>query len=271
MNNGVNRAAVCLGVVLTMGLGQAARGEVRTEPITYLYGDAELHGVLAYDDALEGKRPGVLVMHEWWGLNDYARGRAKQLAGLGYVAFAVDMYGHGETTNDANHAQQLSGQFHANPAGLRGRAQAGLGVLAKQERVDPARLAAIGYCFGGMTVQQLAYSGADVKGVVSFHGSLSMPMPEDVPGVKAKMLICHGANDGFTSQEQVAAFQRALRTTDIDWQFIVYSGAKHSFTNPGAGERGMDGLAYNANADRRSWAAMKQFFDEIFGQGQSAK
>ena len=266
MNNRFNRAIACLTVVLTMGLVEAARAEIQTEQITYPHEDAELHGVLVYDDAQEGRRPGVLVMHEWWGLNDYARGRAKQLAQLGYVAFAVDMYGQGQVTDDANHAVQLSGQVQGDTAVLRGRAQAGLAVLAKQEQVDASRIAAIGYCFGGMTVQQLAYSGADVKGVVSFHGSLSTPLPEDVPGVKAKMLICHGGNDGFIPDEQITAFQRALRATDIDWQFVVYSGAKHSFTNPGADQRGMDGLRYHADADRRSWADMKQFFNEIFGQ-----
>lgn len=271
MNGWKMRLAVCFTVVLSIGVGQAVWGEIQTKPISYQYGDAQLNGVLVYDDAMEGRQPGVLVMHEWWGLNDYARGRAVQLAEMGYVAFAVDMYGHGETTNDVNHAQQLSGQFHADPAALRGRAQAGLAVLAKQEQVDPQRIAAIGYCFGGMTVQQLAYSGADVKGVASFHGSLSTPAPEDVPNVKAKIMICHGGADAFIPDEQVTAFIQALRATDIDWQFIAYSGAKHSFTNPSADQRGMDGLKYNADADRRSWAHMKQFFDEIFSQGLPAE
>ena len=159
MNGWIMRIAVCFAVVVMIGSGDTVYGEVQTKPISYRSGDAQLNGVLVYDDDLEGRRPGVLVMHEWWGLNDYARGRATKLAEMGYVAFAVDMYGQGETTDDVNHAQQLSGQFHSDPASLRSRAQAGLAVLAKQEQVDPQRIAAIGYCFGGMTVQQLAYSG----------------------------------------------------------------------------------------------------------------
>ena len=207
----------------------------------------------------------MLVVHEWWGLNDYARKRATQLASLGYVAVAIDMYGNGKSTNSAEQAGHWSGEFSGTQL-MRDRAKAGLSLLIKQMRVDPHRIAAIGYCFGGTTVLQLAYSGADLKGVVSFHSSLPSPNPDDMhPGhIKASILICHGADDPFVPSERIADFKKTLSSTDADWTMITYGGAKHSFTNPGASTRGINGLAYHANADRRSWNQMKQFFEELF-------
>ena len=250
-------AALALGGVMPVS------AEVVTQEVTYAHGEVTLKGFVAYDDAVEGPRPGVLVVHEWWGLNDYARSRAKQLAELGYVALAVDMYGDAKTTEDPTQAQHWSGQFQGNDL-MRQRAQAGLEVLAKHERVDAGLLAAIGYCFGGTTVLQLAYSGADVKAVVSFHSSLPLPGPEDMAKgrIKASILVCHGGDDAFVPAEHVSDFNAKLGQTDADWQFVAYGGAKHSFTNPNAGKFGIDGLAYDPNADRRSWRDMKQLFKE---------
>ncbi len=240
--------------------------EVKKETIQYKDGDVELEGFLAWDDSISGKRPGILIVHEWWGLNDYARHRAEMLAQSGYVAFAVDMYGKGKVTEHAKEAGEWAGQIRANIQKWRERAMAGLEVLRKHDQVDTRRLAAIGYCFGGATVMQLAYAGAGLAGVVSFHGSLPAPEKDAAGKIKAKILICHGAADSFISQETIEKCQAALEEARADWQMIFYSGAKHSFTNPGAGQAGLDGLKYDKNADQRSWRHMQDFFNEIFGK-----
>jgi dienelactone hydrolase len=242
----------------------AAMAEIKTQTISYTHDGVALEGYLAYDTSREGKLPGVLVVHEWWGLNDYAKQRARMLAELGYVAFACDMYGLGRTTTDASEAATWAGQFRGEDTTLvRARARAGLDVLAKHDMVDADKLAAIGYCFGGSTVQHLALSGAPLLGVVSFHGSLVAPQPTD-KDVQAAVLICHGAADAFISPEEIAAFTEGATMAGIDWQFVSYSGAVHSFTNPGADRAGIDGVAYQRAADRRSWAHMRAFFDELF-------
>ncbi len=258
-------AALAIGL-WAVGGGVSVSAAVHKEAVRYQHGDVELQGYLAYDDAAAGKRPGVLVIHEWWGLNDYTKSRVDQLAGLGYVAFALDMYGKGYTTADPEDAKRCSGEFYGDPMLWRQRAKAGLDVLMNQDRVDPSRVAVIGYCFGGTTALQLAYSGADLKGAVSFHGSLPLPGPADTPRIKAKILVCHGANDTMIPAERIGAFQQAMREAGLDWQFISYSNAVHSFTNPRAGGFGVQGVDYNPEADRRSWQHMRQFFDEIFGR-----
>ncbi len=254
----VGTAACCVG---------DARAEVTTESIEYDHDGVALAGYLAYDDALSGKRPGVLVVHEWYGLHDYARTRARQLAGLGYVAFALDMYGKDKVTDDPEQARHWSGQFHGTDL-MRRRARAALDVLAGHERVDPNRIAAIGYCFGGTTVLELAYSGADLVGVVSFHGSLPAPKPEDDANIKAKILVCHGADDPFVPADMVAAFKRAMRRAGADWQLIAYPGARHSFTNPAADRDDIDGTAYDERADKQSWQKMQQLFEEVFATAE---
>jgi dienelactone hydrolase len=241
-----------------------ANAALRTEPVVYKQGDAVLEGYLAYDDSFQGKRPGVLVAHEWWGHNAYARQRAEQLAGLGYVAFALDIYGKGVSAKDAQEAAAMAGRYKGDRALLRARAAAALDVLKKSPLVDPQRLAAIGYCFGGTTVLELARSGADLRGVVSFHGDLSSPSPADSRQIKAKVLALHGADDPFVPPAQVAAFEDEMRKGGVNWQLVVYGGAVHTFTNPAAGNDPSRGAAYNASADRRSWQAMKDFFAEIF-------
>ena len=251
------------GLLMAALIATGAQAAVRTERIEYQHGDAVLEGYLAYDDAVAGKRPGVLVVHEWWGLNDYARRRAEQLAQLGYVAFALDMYGKGISTTDAKEAGRLAGIFRNDRPFGRARAAAGLDVLKKRPQVDPARIAAIGYCFGGSVVLEMARGGADLKGVVSFHGGLATPNPTDAKNIKGKVLVLHGADDTFESPAEIAAFQEEMRQAGVDWQMHYYGGAVHSFTNPDAGKAGIKGVAYNEAADRRSWQAMRNFFDEI--------
>ena len=259
-----NRLLIILASIVLWG--SVAQGAVVTRTISYQENGVNLQGYLAYDNALKGKRPGVLVVHEWWGLNDYARKRATQLAAMGYVAFALDMYGKDKVADHPEQAQEFMKKVTENVDTWQKRALAGLEILKKQPNTDSKRIAAIGYCFGGSTVQQLAYSGADIKGIVSFHGSLIPPMESAVKQTKAKILICHGASDPFTKPEALQAYIAAMNASGIDWQMVIYGHAKHSFTNPGADKRGMPALGYNRHADLRSWEAMKQFFNEIFSR-----
>ena len=262
----VRRATLAAVALLSLAaLAPAGRAEVKTKEIEYKHGDVVLQGYLAYDDAVEGKRPGVLVAHEWTGHNPYARRRAEQLAKLGYVAFALDMYGKGVTAKDRQEAAQMAQRFKDDRRLMRGRARAGLDVLRQQPQTDPRRIAAIGYCFGGTTVLELARSGADVAGVVSFHGALDTPDPADAKNVKGKVLVLHGADDPFVPDEQVAAFRDEMRDAKVDWHLVAYGGAVHSFTNPDADKANAPGVKYDEKADRRSWDAMKVFFEEIFG------
>ncbi len=239
------------------------RAELRTQLIDYKQGDVPLEGYLAYDDTVKGPRPGVLVIHDWMGLEGYAKSRADQLAKLGYIAFAADIYGKGVRPKNSQEASQQAGKFKGDRALLRARVNAALDELKKQPQCDPKRIAAIGYCFGGTTVLELARSGADIAGVVSFHGGLDTPV-RDAKNIKCKVLICHGADDPFVPATDIAALEDELRTASVDWQLIKYSGAVHSFTRSDAGSDNSKGAAYNERADKRSWEAMKQFFGEIF-------
>ncbi len=253
---------ILLAAPLLCGL---ARGGIITKTIEYKDGSAVLEGYLAYDDSLPSPRPGVLVVHEWTGLGDYVKGRAEQLAKLGYVAFAVDIYGRGIRPQTAEEAAAQAGIYRADRPLMRRRITAGLDWLKQNKLVDPGRIAAIGYCFGGGVVLELARSGAAVAGVVSFHGNLDTPHPEDAGNIKAKVLVLHGADDPYVGPEKVTAFENEMREAGVDWQLNMYGGAVHSFTNPASGNDPSKGAAYNAVADRRSWEAMKQFFEEIFG------
>ncbi len=249
---------------LLIGFSSTVEAKLLGKTVAYKDGDLELAGYLACDDSLAGKRPGVLLVHEWWGLNDYVRKRADQLAGMGYVAFAVDMYGKGKVTDHPQDAAAWAQQFKSDPGLWRKRAMAGLDVLKKDPRTDAARIAAIGFCFGGSTAQQLAYAGAPLKGIVSFHGSLVKPSQEDAKAVKAKILICHGGADPFETPQALQDYIAAMNTAGLDWQMVIFGGAKHGFTNPEAGKHGLEGVAYSKSADERSWKYMKDFFDEIF-------
>ena len=252
-------------VIVGVLFAGAAAAEVKTKTVAYAHGDTKLIGYLAWDDAAQGKRPGVLVLHEWWGLNDYARKRAEQLAGMGYVAFAADMYGDGKTVEHPQEAGKMASMVRQNLREWQGRAVAGLKVLQSQENVDPSRLAAIGYCFGGSTALQLAYTGADVKAVVTFHAALPVPDDSQAKAVRAKLLICHGAADGFIPEETAQKFRAALEAAGVDYTMVYHGGAQHSFTVPGADEKQIKGIKYDADADRRSWKLMQMWFDEVFG------
>jgi dienelactone hydrolase len=238
---------------------------LRTEDIDYRDGSLNLRGLLAYDETVQGKRPGIVVVHEAWGLGDHAMDRAKMLAGLGYVALAADMYGDRRVAADLAAATQLIGDLRTDPKKLRARAGAAVAALKARPNVDGSRVAAIGFCFGGTTVLELARGGADLKGVVSFHGGLQTAAPAQKGAVKPKVLVCTGADDPVIPPAQVTEFEDEMRAAAADWQVIVYGGTVHSFTNPDAGKTvKLDGMSYNAQTDRRSWAAMRAFLDEIF-------
>jgi dienelactone hydrolase len=255
--------------LLTLGLTAvftaAAVAAPQSKEVAYSHGGKSFKGHLVWDDATPGKRPGVLVLHEWWGLDEYAKKRAEQLAGMGYVAFAADMYGEGKVAEHPDDAKKMSSEVRANVENWRGRAQAALDVLKKDERVDPSKLAAIGYCFGGSTALQLAYGGADLDAVVTFHAGLPTPTPEQAKAVKAQVLVCHGADDKFVSEESIQKLKEALDAASVKFRVESYPGAVHSFTVPGADKHKVPGLAYNAEADKKSWASMKAVFDEVFG------
>lgn len=255
---------VCVAAFLLPGVCMA---DIMTRDVEYKHGEVVLEGYIAYDGAVQGKRPGVLVVHEWWGITDFTREKCQALAREGYVAFAVDMYGKGVRTTQREEAARLSGQFKDDPALLRARVRAGLDALLADERCDPKRVAAVGYCFGGTTVLHLAFSGADIAGVVSYHGGLGALSVADGAAIRAKILVLHGADDPFIPNDAIQAFQESLRAAKADWQMVYYGNAVHSFTNPGAkGE--IPGAQYEANADRRSWEHTKVFFAEIFGRKQ---
>jgi dienelactone hydrolase len=255
-----------------------AFAEIKMQRIEYRQGDTTMQGFFAYDDSTTQKRPGILVCHEWWGCNDYAQSRAKQLAAAGYVAFALDMYGDGRTTSNPSEAGELSSKLYSNPTALRDRAAAGLKVLAESDLVDRENLAVIGYCMGGTVALELARSGATytdhLKAVVCFHTStiaaksFDDQAKEDNSRIAGTILICHGADDTFVSPEQIASFRKQMKDIKKDYQFVEYANAVHGFTNPGADTYRVPGVGYNAAADRRSWALMKSTFAEVFAKPQ---
>ena len=240
-----------------------AYAALHSEVIEYKQGDTTCEGYLAYDDAVKGPRPGVLVVHDWMGCDSYAKMRADMLAKLGYVAFAADIYGKDVRPKGPKEAGAQAGKYKGDRALLRARVNAALDVLKKLPQVDTKRIAAIGYCFGGTTVLELARSGAEIAGIVTFHGGLDTPT-RDAKNIKCKVLLCHGADDPYVPTVDVTALQDELRSAKVDWQMIYYSGAVHAFTRPDAGNDNSKGAAYNERADRRSWEAMKEFFAEIF-------
>ena len=240
---------------------------IHTETVSYAANGTALKGYLAYDASRETKRPGVLVVHEWWGLNDYIRRRARMLAELGYTALAVDMYGGAMTADNPDGAGRLMNAVLQDMAQGEARLQAGDELLRSQPTTDTTHVAAIGYCFGGAMVLHAARIGMDLDGVVSFHGALGSAHKPAPGSVRAKVLVCHGAADRLVPDADVAAFKQEMQEAGADYRFEAYDGALHGFTNPAADENGKKyglPLAYSAAADRQSWQAMQAFFKEIF-------
>jgi dienelactone hydrolase len=253
-----------LALFAIIAFSSQLHAEVVFKTVGYKEGNATLEGLSVHDDAVRGKRPAVLVVHQWKGLGDYEKKRAEMLARLGYNVFAVDIYGKGVRLTNPQDASAEAAKFKSDRSLLRARVNAGLAVLKKDELTDATKVAAIGYCFGGTTVLELARSGADISGVVSFHGGLSTPMPADSK-IKAKVLALHGADDPHVPPPEVAAFEEEMRKAKADWALVSYGSAVHSFTDWNAGNDNSKGSAYNEKADQRSWQAMKDFFAEIFG------
>jgi dienelactone hydrolase len=246
-----------------------AAADVVTREVSYTSGDTVMKGLVAYDDSIEDTRPGVLVVHEWWGHNDYARKRARMLAELGYTALAVDMYGDGKTADHPEDAGKFSSAVGGNLPLARARYQAALETLKQQPTVEADKIAAIGYCFGGGIVLGMARMGTDIDGVVSFHGSLATSSPAMKGDIKTRIRVFNGADDPFVKAEQIEAFKKEMDSAGADYKFVNYPGAVHSFTNPGADALGKKfnlPLAYNEKADKDSWQQMQDFFHEIFAE-----
>jgi dienelactone hydrolase len=245
---------------------EAKSPKLKEESITYKIDSLNMNSFLVYDENKEGKRPAILVVHEWWGLNDYAKSRARQLAELGYVAIAVDMYGNGQMGNDPAAAEKLAMPYYMNPQMAKDHFDAALNKLKENPNIDLTKIAAIGYCFGGSVVLGVAKMGDDLKGVVSFHGGLA-GMPPVKDQLKADVLVCHGAADSFVQQPEVDLFKKQMDSVGAKYSFKVYADATHSFTNPQATEWGQKfklPISYNAAADTASWTDMKNFLDRIF-------
>ena len=254
---------VVLAVLALTGLARG-QSDIQTEAVQYEHDGKTLEGFLAYDRALEGKRPGVLVIHEWRGLDDYARSRARQLAEMGYAAFALDMYGKGVLAQTSEEAAALAGEFYKDRALMRERAKAGLRVLTAQEVTDTDRLAVIGFCFGGTTALELAMSGVDLDGVVTFHAGLDFPDTSGLRDIGGSVLILDGGRDPHVPREDLVNLWKAMEAAGVPYQINIYGGAVHSFTNPASGNDPSRGVAYDETAALRSWREMQMFFDEIF-------
>lgn len=240
--------------------------KLKEENVSYKIDSLTMDGFIVYDENIEGQRPAVLVVHEWWGLNDYAKKRARELAGLGYIAMAVDMYGNGQRADNPELAGKLATPFYTNPVMAKAHFDAAVSKLKEYSQADTANMAGIGYCFGGGMLINFARMGEGLKGVISFHGSL-LGTPADKNLLKAKMLVLHGDDDKFVSSEEVAAFKKQMDSIGASYTFKSYAGATHAFSNPDAtamGEKFKIPIAYNATADTASWNEMKVFLSSLF-------
>jgi dienelactone hydrolase len=258
-----------LFILPTFGAKGNLAATLKEENVTYVADGVTMNGYVVYDANLKGKQPAVLVVHEWWGLNDYTKSRARQLAEMGYIAMAVDIYGNGKTGANPEEAQSLTMPFYQDPALAKTRLDAALNKIKEYPQTDTANIAAIGYCFGGSVVLNAAKLGADLKGVVSFHGGLA-GVPANKNLLKAKILVCNGENDKFVSEKDVKTFCHQLDSIHADYTFKSYPNATHAFTNPASTETGKEfnmPIEYNAEADRNSWNDMKMFFSELFKKG----
>jgi dienelactone hydrolase len=258
----MNRFMLAIGMVLSVA--SLCKAELRMQQVEYKDGDTVLEGYLSYDDATQDLRPAVLVCPEWWGLDDYPKHRADQLAKMGYVAFVADIYGRGVSTEDPAQAGAWSAPLMADRKAMRNRVFAGWNTLLGQKYVDKTRVAAIGYCFGGTCALELARAGAPLVGVVAFHGNLSRTADEGPDNISCKILVLHGGADPLVGPKVLAAFEAEMIDVKANYEINIYGGALHAFTNPAADSHHIPGIGYNEQADKRSWAAMKDFFEEIF-------
>ena len=251
------------------GTTKSTSKDIRGEEVSYEAGDVKLKGYLAYDANIKGKRPGVLVVHEWWGHNDYVRNRARMLAEMGYTALAIDMYGDGKSTQHPADAKKFMMEVMSNMQAGKARFIAAQNLLQNHATTDATKTAAIGYCFGGGIVLNMARMGLDLDGVASFHGSLATKMPAQPGDIKAKVLVLHGGSDPFVPAEQIEAFKKEMADAKADMELIVYPEAVHAFTNPGATAMGKEfdlPLAYNEDADKKSWGELEKFLNNLFAK-----
>jgi dienelactone hydrolase len=256
------RLVVSAGLLVLAPLALAG---VKTKTVEYKQGETTLQGFFAWDDSAKEKRPGVLVVHEWWGHNEHARNQARRLARAGYVGFALDMYGKGKLATHPKDAEAFMTEATKDPEVVTARFNAALAMLKSDPHVDPEKIAAIGYCFGGGVVLGMARAGADLDAVVTFHGVLAAKAPAEKGAVKARILVLTGADDPMIPAAQVEAFKSEMTAAGAKFDVVSYPGAKHSFTNPRADKAGMDALKYDAEADKKSWAAMLEMFKQVFG------
>jgi len=273
-----NKLALLVLIIITACGGSTSDETVNEEPmveesglvaeeVTYSLDTLDMIGYLAYDESIEGKRPGVIVVHEWWGLDDYTRMRTEKLAEMGYTAFAMDMYGDGKTADHPEDAGKFSSAVFSNIDNAEARFEKALELLKSHQTVDPDNIAAIGYCFGGGVVLHMARKGLDINGVVSFHGSLATQVPAQEGDIKTMVLVCHGSDDPFAPQETLDAFRSEFDNAKASYEVKVYEGARHSFTKPGStevGEKFNLPLVYSEEADKQSWQDMQDFFGKIF-------
>ena len=243
----------------------SAHAKVKTEHVEYKDGETVLEGFVAYDDATKAKRPGIVVVHDWMGPTKSSEDKAKELAALGYYAFAADIYGKGVRPANAQEAGAQAGKYKSDRATLRSRVRAAFDTMLKSALVDAKKTGAIGFCFGGTTALELARSGAPVDVIVSFHGGLETPTPADAKNIKARIVALHGADDPYVKPEEVAGFEKEMTAAKVDWSVVKYSGAVHAFMIPDAGNDPSKGAAYNAVVAKRAWREMKSTFDEVFG------
>jgi len=257
-------AAAMAAVAVFLNIAATARAEVTETKIEYAEGPTKLVGFLYADDKNTGAVPGVLVFSDWMGVGSFAKEKARELAGLGYAAFVADIYGEGHEAKNPDEAGQLAGKYKSDRPLMRKRAAAGLETLLRKSKADPKKIGAIGFCFGGTVALELARSGANLAGLVTFHGGLATPNPELAKNIHGKVLALHGADDPFVPETEVKAFEDEMRNGKVNWELVKYSNSVHAFTNPAVGTDNSKGAAYNEQAARRSFERMRSFFKEIF-------
>lgn len=251
-----------ISFLLSTLISVGAHAKIVWQPVEYKQGDTVMQGYIAYDDKSAAKRPGIVLVHDWMGMSPFVKGRSMELAAMGYTVFAADIYGKGVRPKDTKEAADTSGIYKKDRALLRARVRAAYDQLKAHETVDSEKLAVTGFCFGGMTALELGRSGAPLKSIVSFHGNLDSPAPNDGKNIKARVLVLHGADDPWVPPTQVADFEKEMKAAKVDYKIVSYPGAVHAFTNPMAGNDNSKGAAYNADADKKSKVAMTEFFAE---------